>query len=534
MRDTLSRVRDWVDRLFPDREVYFRSNGQVTFLRVSQKRQLQGVALFSALLIWGVSTTGVTLLSSSLLAEREEEIERHQREYVSLLAEVGEYQQQYDRIVEGLEENQTVLLSLLEEGGSGKDDALDLVGDGLNLSETERARMVLARDALKERLSSFGDELIEVAEQNELLESQVTSMKVLLEDTKAERAELDQARGKLVRRMDEVEAELASTVEGKKALQSELGELAQNLEQTDSERAALFEERASLQAEIAGLEQHQENADQRIVELNEVVARLQLVQDDSRQARRRLAEERDALQYKVVSLETKLSSYAQRQLDLVAKMTERTLSSIGDFERAMELTGIKLDKLVDRVTDGDLSGTGGPFIPLSSKDPRSDDNFNAALSLLDLQLRRWETLRQLATVLPLAPPLNAYKVNSTFGPRTDPVKNARSHHEGLDMGAPTGTEILAPAPGVVTFAGWNGGYGRFIEVDHGFGIVTRYGHLRKISVEKGDRIGFRQVIGTVGSSGRSTGPHLHYEVRLDDRPLDPDNFLEAGRHLFKG
>ena len=534
MRDTLSRVRDWVDRLFPDREVYFRSNGQVTFLRVSRKRQLQGVAVLSALFIWGLSTTGVTLLSSTLLAEREEEIERHQREYVNLLAEVGEYQQQYDLIVEGLEQNQTVLLAMLEEGGAKEAGSLDTVGDGLNLTETERARMVLARDALKQRLSSFGDELIEVAEQNAMLETQVTSMKLLLEDTKAERAELDDARSKLVRRMDEIEAELASTVEGKKALQNELGELSEDLQQTDAERTALVEERSRLQEEIAGLEKHQANADQRIVELNEVVARLQRVHDDSRQARRRLAEERDALQYKVVSLETKLSSYEQRQLDLVAKMTERTLSSIGDFERAMKLTGIKIDKLVDRVADGDLSGTGGPFIPYEAMDPHSDETFDAALSLLDLHLRRWETLRHLATVMPLAPPLNAYKVNSTFGPRIDPVKNARSHHEGLDMGAPTGTEILAPAPGVVTFANWNGGYGRFIEIDHGFGIVTRYGHLRKISVEKGDKIGFRQVIGTVGSSGRSTGPHLHYEVRLDGRPLNPDNFLEAGRHLFKG
>ncbi|MEJ2027781.1 MAG: DUF5930 domain-containing protein [Limibacillus sp.] len=238
MRDTLSRVRDWVDRLFPDREVYFRSNGQVTFLRVSQKRQLQGVAVLSALFIWGLSTTGVTLLSSTLLAEREEEIERHQREYVNLLAEVGEYQQQYDRIVEGLEQNQTVLLAMLEEGGTKDAGSLDTVGDGLNLTETERARMMLARDALKQRLSSFGDELIEVAEQNAMLETQVTSMKLLLEDTKAERAELDDARSKLVRRMDEIEAELASTVEGKKALQNELGELSEDLQQTDAERVA--------------------------------------------------------------------------------------------------------------------------------------------------------------------------------------------------------------------------------------------------------------------------------------------------------
>jgi len=94
--------------------------------------------------------------------------------------------------------------------------------------------------------------------------------------------------------------------------------------------------------------------------------------------------------------------------------------------------------------------------------------------------------------------------------------------------------VLATAPGRVVFAGWSGGYGRMVEIDHGLGIHTRYAHLMQIDVEVGDTVDYRQDIGLLGSSGRSTGPHCHYEVRVDGRPYDPMNFLKAGKYMFKG
>jgi murein DD-endopeptidase MepM/ murein hydrolase activator NlpD len=529
------RVRALADKLFPEREIYLRAHGEVTFIRISQKRQLQLSALLAGLLVWGMTSTAVTLLSTTMIAERDAEIDYQKQEYADLLADVSEYQHQYDRIVEGLEENQSMLLGLLDESAQDNDAQRLIVERNLNHSETERARVVLAREALQERLGQFATELVVVAQKNAALEDQVTSMKTLLEDTRAERAEVDLAREQLIKRLDAVESELASAEIGKKALSEQLGDLSEDLVQSDASKQALIERRIELERQLAELEKHQQNAKDREAELEGVVANLQKRLDESRSNGERVARERDLLLDRVAGLEGKLRSYEQRQLDLIAKMTERTLSSIGDFEQAMKLTGLKLDKMLSRVSgEGEEPGMGGPFVPLDGMDLQGEESFDAALSLLDLHLRRWEGLRQLATVLPLAAPLNAYEVNSTFGPRKDPLKNLKSYHDGLDMGAPTGTEILAPAPGVVTFAGWYGGYGRFIEIDHGFGITTRYGHLKKIEVEKGDRVDFRQLVGTVGSSGRSTGPHLHYEVRLDGRPLDPDNFLEAGRHLFKG
>ncbi|MGH6879330.1 MAG: M23 family metallopeptidase, partial [Hypericibacter sp.] len=99
-----------------------------------------------------------------------------------------------------------------------------------------------------------------------------------------------------------------------------------------------------------------------------------------------------------------------------------------------------------------------------------------------------------------------------------------------ELGAP----VMATAPGKVVFAGWKGDYGKMVEIDHGLGIHTRYGHLKSITVKVGDEVTYRQQIGALGNTGRSTGPHVHYEVRVDDKAYDPMNFLEAGRYVFKG
>ena len=98
-------------------------------------------------------------------------------------------------------------------------------------------------------------------------------------------------------------------------------------------------------------------------------------------------------------------------------------------------------------------------------------------------------------------------------------------HAGMDIDGERGDQVVAPANGVVTEAGWKGGYGNMIEIDHGNGLKTRYGHLSKIDVNVGDSISRGQIMAYVGSTGRSTGPHLHYELRLNDRPINPRRFL---------
>ena len=107
-------------------------------------------------------------------------------------------------------------------------------------------------------------------------------------------------------------------------------------------------------------------------------------------------------------------------------------------------------------------------------------------------------------------------------------------HRGVDFGAKNRAVVLATAPGKVIYAGWKDKYGRFVAIDHGNGIVTRYGHLRRIYVKLGQKVDFRAKIGQMGSSGRSTGVHLHYEIQVNKRSVDPLKFMKAGRNVFKG
>ena len=147
-------------------------------------------------------------------------------------------------------------------------------------------------------------------------------------------------------------------------------------------------------------------------------------------------------------------------------------------------------------------------------------------------LVRLGALQKLASSLPLAAPLDQFQVTSTYGKRKDPFNKSLAFHSGLDLGAPRGSEVLAAAPGTIVTAGPAGPYGNMVEIDHGMGVLTRYGHLKSVKVAVGDEVGFRQPIGVIGNTGRSTSRHLHYEIHVDGAPYDPSRFLEAGRYLI--
>ncbi len=146
---------------------------------------------------------------------------------------------------------------------------------------------------------------------------------------------------------------------------------------------------------------------------------------------------------------------------------------------------------------------------------------------------RLHSLEKLLTKLPLAAPLDKYRVSSHFGKRVDPLNKDVAFHSGVDFPGRDKTPIRATAPGKVVHAGEMGRYGTLVEIDHGNGIRTRYGHLHKALVHVGQKVKYRHRIALMGSTGRSTGTHLHYEVRVDGKPRDPLNFIEAGRFVFK-
>jgi hypothetical protein len=159
---------------------------------------------------------------------------------------------------------------------------------------------------------------------------------------------------------------------------------------------------------------------------------------------------------------------------------------------------------------------GGPYIALGD---------GRALRLDSAKLRE---LKRLAANLPLGIPLINYELSSGFGSRVDPINHSPAFHPGIDMAAPYRSDVYGTGAGTVIFAGGMDGYGRVVEIDHGHGVVTRYAHLHRILVAEGENVGSHTVIGEVGSTGRSTGPHLHYEIRVGGAVIDPAQFIILG------
>ena len=169
------------------------------------------------------------------------------------------------------------------------------------------------------------------------------------------------------------------------------------------------------------------------------------------------------------------------------------------------------------------TGVGGPFE--SAGNPTFKALFNS-----------WKKLNQLqdgVIAIPSEKPVRTAEFTSGFGVRSDPFRGHAAMHAGIDLSGPVGTPIYATADGTVSDAGWNsGGYGRLVKIDHGRGIETRYGHLSAIMVRPGDRITRGQLIGRMGSTGRSTGSHLHYEVRIDGRAVNPIPFMKSTDYVL--
>lgn len=165
---------------------------------------------------------------------------------------------------------------------------------------------------------------------------------------------------------------------------------------------------------------------------------------------------------------------------------------------------------------------GGPFVGMNGTPPRyfEKDVMDGISELVNLHT--------LYEALPIGIPVANGKITSTFGSRRDPITRRSAVHLGTDFSAPAGAKISATAPGKVVFADRLGAYGNLVEIDHGYGMTTRYGHLQSISVKVGDVLKRGDNIGVQGNTGRSTGTHLHYEVRFNGRPINPQRFLNAG------
>jgi len=216
---------------------------------------------------------------------------------------------------------------------------------------------------------------------------------------------------------------------------------------------------------------------------------------------------------------------------------QRQLLALGAVHERIELRTRRMQGLLSDLglDAGQIAagGTGGPFI--AAKPRASASEFERQLYRIKSDRAQMTRLQGKLKVVPYRKPVfGALSLSSGFGYRTDPFLGRPALHSGLDFRGDTGDPVRATAAGIVENAGWSGGYGRMIEIDHGNGLSTRYGHLSQIDVKVGERIQAGQVIGEIGSTGRSTGPHLHYETRIKGNAVNPQKFLRAGLKLDAG
>jgi len=575
----VTRFKAIANRFWTDRELIVRSDGHVRYLKFS--RTVQTILLLPGLVaLGGAGYVGYQyVMQERVIANHKEDLSQSRLAYLDLMSEVAEYQHQFSTITRELESNQAYLLGVLEQNANLRKD-LDIIQGKVKDTNLDRSQMAIVRETLKRRLDDFETDLNDATSENQNLETHVYVLRQRLETTETERDVVVEVRDALEDKIKSMRSEKRQLVENKRQLEDSLADLKNTLDIKETNIASLTESHDLLTEKFTKTDKALQDSTAKTTELSAKLLDTQTKLDESRQkntqllaqndelskdltvSRKDLAtahgkalsvelalekhetslrtlieersvveEDRQALTDKVAALETHLSDVHDSQTELLLKLAERTHKNLSYAEKSVAMAGLDVEQLLQTAISK-RSAKGGPYVKaLANLDMPKE--YEQAVIRLGYEMERWETLQKLLQALPLAAPVDQYRLTSGFGKRVDPINRRPAFHYGLDFAASVKTAIYAPAQGKVTYAGWKGSYGRFVEIDHGFGLKTRYGHLHSINVKKGQKVSFRDRIARLGNSGRSTGPHLHYEVTLNGRPINPKKFLSAGRYVFK-
>ena len=439
MRTRLAiRVHALLERYFPERRVFLKSDTDTRFIRLGPVSQIMAFAGASAIMAWAIIATSILLMDSIGSGNFREQAKRDQRTYEARLN------------------------ALASERDSRASEA--------------RAAQERFNSAL-EQISVMQSELLSSETRRRELETGIEVIQTTLRRTMTERQDARDEAQQLALALDTqgvAPGDAAATTSD----DSTLDFLAAALADTATERDKITE-----------------NAQNALLHADEMAAQIKYLEDRNEQIFRQLEE----------------------------AMT----ISVEPLDKMFRAAGLNTDSLLDEVRRG-YSGQGGPLMPLSfstrGEDPSADAlRANRILNQMD----RLNLYRIAAQKAPFAVPLKgSFRYTSGFGMRWGRM------HKGTDFAAPHGTPIYATADGVVIHAGWQSGYGRMVKIKHEFGIETRYAHNSKLFVKTGQRVSRGQKIAAMGNTGRSTGTHLHYEVRVGGKAVNPMIYIKAAKDVF--
>ncbi|WP_416897221.1 MAG: peptidoglycan DD-metalloendopeptidase family protein [Minwuia sp.] len=518
--------------MFRERQLFIRADGRVRYLRLPRAAQISAAVLVVATAGWATYATLSMQQRGDAIASLETQVAELGRERTRLNGELAATRAFYSNAAAEISRQYRELEELASVRG-----ALE-------------SRLIAART----RLAAVEAEYRNADDEGAELKQQVAWLRDQL-------SQRDIANATLSQRLTETGSALAGATEGRERAEAERRERERQLAflETSLENTASLNQhvREKLHEQHDEMERLTESRDIANTEIRRLSSKIAALNSDLNEAyrsnsslRRRLAATSDALtethEHQVVAeqrgqhlartidtLEQRLSRVRSTQLELLRSIREKAQNNIAALEATLHQTGIPIDELLN-TTIRRTSGLGGPLVALDDNiQNENTDTFEGMVGSLELDLLHWESMQTLMAHLPLTRPTTVGYISSHFGRRRDPINGRKAMHKGVDIAAPSNTPVFATASGVVTFAGSMAAYGRMVEIDHGFGFVTRYGHLRKILVKKGQRVNFHEEVGKMGTSGRSTGSHVHYEVLFEGKNVDPANFFEAGRYVFK-
>ncbi|MDH3668226.1 MAG: DUF5930 domain-containing protein [Paracoccaceae bacterium] len=340
----------------------------------------------------------------------------------------------------------------------------------------------------------------------------------------------DQRRDEITLRLSEKQARLVETANDLRAADGELEVLREEFEtivagrRSDRERIDALESQLSeMQIALTEAETSKANLDGALTGLSSAI---DMVIAERDYAAGKLA----TLDDQLARMHTKIGRYEDRQERLVSQLEEATQVSLAGLETLFSRLPIDLNAIMSQARR-DFGGTGGLLEPAGEPDGETWED-DKRVGLLLQNLESVGLMRFAADRMPLGNPVPSGRKTSSFGIRRDPWRRSRARHNGQDLAAPRGTPVYATADGVVTFAGRRGGYGLFVKVRHAFGFETLYAHNSRLRVKAGQRVSRGDRIADVGSTGRSTGNHVHYEIRVGNRPINPSKFIEAPRNVL--
>lgn len=586
LTDLNKRMTALADRLFPERQLFVRSEGRVHYLALTRRLQLAMVVLCVVAVAGIAWSTYRALLSDHIIVAKNDRIDRLEEANDTVSDQLEKTTDQLARISREIEEKSLQMAAMLEQqsvldrritetttqlrDAAAERDAAHQLNRGLEKRvgslETDLRTEVERTASLEAKLSEAADQLTALSEENDnwrktseeiqqqanalsdsltaeretraSVEARLAETEQTLTLTTEERNSALQTGEQLSQRVAELTGDLENTRSRHDRVARALTTTQQRLDATAANRDTVQLQLKTLRKQVASLSSTLADADK-----NRVAKETRMSATGQRFARlaaaREQAERRaELLANQLVHLQSQLSGVKYHQRELFGWLQGQIARDTDRAERSLAMTGLDIAELTSAAT-GLPYGQGGPLVIADAPNVENSDwtlagsGFQDHVTELELQLVRWNGLQNLIKQMPLGKPTDRGWVSSRYGKRRDPFNNRWAMHAGLDISAPRKTSVHSTAPGTVTFARRNGPFGNMVEIDHGLGFKTRYAHLHKILVKKGQKVSFRHKIGLMGSTGRSSGSHVHYEVSYRGKTQDPLKFFEAGTYVFQ-